>query len=260
MRARGLAILFVIMMLTGCSRQQLIDRIVDKDMQRFAVTQMENIRAGQFDRVILANDRDERSRFNVYAAASRDAMLAAPGPFVVVSAIARRSLRGDRSAVITLQSGSGSHWLLGQISVHRIGTGYEVVGLTVRPTASDIRTTSNFELNQRGVAGYVFLTIMALCTAVSAYALYLIWHRRWLRRRWLWTLGSLLGFSGLGINWASGDVFLLFINICIPPFRAVRFDPLGPWMLSFGIPVVALIVIAKWRARETGTLEDPQPA
>lgn len=67
-----------------------------------------------------------------------------------------------------------------------------------------------------------------------------------LRYRWLWVFGSLFSFFGLRTNIAaSGDLFL-WGGINIPAIGIVGFAN-GDIILSAGVPVVALIVLAKTR-------------
>jgi hypothetical protein len=125
-----------------------------------------------------------------------------------------------------------------------------LAGLYVNPMRADPAKENDFSIGRRGPLGYAWLSAMALCVATCVWAAILIWRERWLKRRWLWTLGSLAGFGGFGLNWSSGGWAVLPMNISLLGAQAVKAGPYAPWILSFGLPIVAIIVIIRWYKRD----------
>ena len=95
------------------------------------------------------------------------------------------------------------------------------------------------------------LAVMVACVGTCLTAIVLIWRSRWLSRRWLWTLGSLFGFIGFGLNWSTGAWAILF-GASLLGAQATKAGPFAPWILSFFVPIVAIVVIVLWfRARKS---------
>ncbi|WP_415641671.1 hypothetical protein [Sphingomonas antarctica] len=58
-------------------------------------------------------------------------------------------------------------------------------------------------------------------------------------------MGSLIGVTSFSLNWTTGIWFFQPIFALLFAAGALR-PNYGPWNISFGVPVVAIIVIIKW--------------
>ena len=238
----------LLLALTGCSREAMIDRVVDAQTQRYAMATAQQLREGRFADIGAVVPPGKEAAFAASANRAKALLNFAPGKLVIISAFAKYSLtkHPTQNRVVVLQSGSGDRWAIIQLTMERHGDVDRLIGLNSGFSRVAVDTANGFDPAARGVPGYVFLTIMLVSFVVSISAIVVLWHRRWTSYRGLWTIGSLFGLAGCGMNWTTGDVSVLLINVSLPTFRAARAGLLAPWMLSFGIPVVAIIVLLRW--------------
>ena len=123
-----------------------------------------------------------------------------------------------------------------------------IAGRRLSRLAEHVRSLEGERLCHRqvGSARIHWLLLMFASVATCLMGVVLIWRGRWLKRRWLWTLGSLLGFASFGLNWSTGTWTMSFVNVSLLGATATRALPFGPWILTFGISVIAIIVIVRW--------------
>ena len=76
-----------------------------------------------------------------------------------------------------------------------------------------------------------------------------------MRRRWLWALVALITSPAMGLNWTTGqlthqlNLFLLFGG------AAMRGVAASPWIVTFGMPVGAIVAYFRFRAWQRSTVE-----
>ena len=85
-----------------------------------------------------------------------------------------------------------------------------------------------------------------LLTIVAA--LLRIWRSGRFRRRWLWTIGALFGFGTFALNWTTGQFDFQPLTFNLLGIGFLKNPVFAPWILKFGIPVVAIVALIKYRA------------
>jgi hypothetical protein len=76
-----------------------------------------------------------------------------------------------------------------------------------------------------------------------------------LRLKWLWIVGSLIGFVGFGINWTVPDDIILKFGFSILPIGVFRVPANGYIVVDALFPIVALLAILKVTAFEQSDAE-----
>ncbi|WP_374652202.1 hypothetical protein [Rhizorhabdus sp.] len=100
----------------------------------------------------------------------------------------------------------------------------------------------------------IFTSIFAVTAmAVSLTAIVAV-LRSDLRHKWLWVIGSLVGFIGPGINWTVPDDIALLFGVSIPPVMVFKLLAAGQWYVKTGFPIVAIVALARSRS---GSSEEP---
>lgn len=62
------------------------------------------------------------------------------------------------------------------------------------------------------------------------------------RRKWLWVIGSLIGFCALSINWTTGEMrFNPLAGYLLGAAVNSSFPGIGPWIITVSLPIVAII-------------------
>lgn len=89
------------------------------------------------------------------------------------------------------------------------------------------------------------LLAMIAAVAVTIVALVRIWRSGLFERRWLWTIGALIGITSLRMNWSTGVVSFQPLMIVLFSAGAFKQPIFAPWVLSVGLPVVAIIALLR---------------
>jgi hypothetical protein len=115
--------------------------------------------------------------------------------------------------------------------------------------------TNAFRLAGKSWAHLAFL-LFTLLTAVLILASLVTLARstggRW---RWAWALGSLFGFGQVVINWTTGQIGVSPLHVQLLGVQVVRTGPVGPWVVGWSLPLVAILVL--WRHRGRRNEQEP---
>lgn len=159
-----------------------------------------------------------------------------------------------RSAVMSHEYDYPGKVVLAQVSLQRPegAKAWIVDGAHIRTATIQELDALNFSLLGKSPAHYVFLTAMAASLALMLAALIKVARTKGLKRKWLWVIASLFCAIGFDINWFSGAVAWKanfgLINAGILSGGS-RFDP---WILSFCLPIGAILIL-------TGVWAKPRP-
>lgn len=98
----------------------------------------------------------------------------------------------------------------------------------------------------RGKTALHFAFLLATIASPIAMiaALVKVIRRKGLRRKWLWGLLSFVGLFSFAMNWSTGAVSINWLTVQIIGAGFVSAAPgLAPWMLTFTLPVGALLIL-----------------
>ncbi len=242
-------VLVAFLCFAACSQQGWIDRLASRQEQALVLKTVDQVRAGQIDQLARGAEPALRQQLPSYVKQVAPLLTHVHGDFQLQTVSSFTLVGGPTTKTFIVQGGSDDHWAIVRVVLQESSGEMRLVGLNVTPFDADPSKMDRFEFGRRGSLGYVLLAMMVACASTCVWATVLIWRRRWLKRRWLWTLGSLFGFAGFGLNWSTGSWAILFVNISLFGAQATKAGPYAPWLLSFGLPVIALIVIVRWYRR-----------
>lgn len=244
--------LFVVALLclAACTQQGWNDRLASRQEQAFVLKIADQLRAGQIDQLAQEAEPELRQQLPTYMKQVASMLVPVQGKFELQTVGSFTLNGGPTTKTFIVQGGSDNRWAVVRVVLRGPSNAMQLAGLYVTPFNADPSKLDDFEIGRRGALGYLWLVCMAAGVCTCVWATILIWRRNWLKRRWLWTLGSLFGFVGFGLNWSTGAWAIQFLNVSLLGAGAAKAGPYAPWLLSFGIPVVALIVIVRWYRHE----------
>lgn len=153
--------------------------------------------------------------------------------------------------------GAGKRWALVQIVIDTSTAANKVAGIQVFPSAQRASTVNDFSWAGKSPLHYGWIVMMAAAVVVSvAGVIVAIRSSLFRRRRWLWIAGCALSFVTFSLNWSTGEWTVLPVSFLLLGASAAQAGPFNPWVLSFAIPIVAIVVLFRaWRAQRavTGT-------
>ena len=169
-----------------------------------------------------------------------------PAPLEVTFSNANwTSSGGVRTTNAVYEINGGSSWALVQLTMETSGDQLSITSFYIQPTAGDPQKLNGFSLSNAGIGGWTMLLAMTAAVGVTIAALIRIWRSGMFRRRWLWTIGALVGFTIFRLDWSSGAWGFQPLYVQIFSAGAVKQPIYGPWILSVSIPIVAIIALFK---------------
>ena len=136
-------------------------------------------------------------------------------------------------------------WRLADIMMQSSGGQLNLIGFHLGRFPSDPKVATAFSLADAKPAGWMMLVAMAAAFGTTIAALVRIWRSGLFSRRWLWTIGTVIGVASVKLNWTTGEWAFQPLSIQFFSVSALKQPIYMPWVLGASLPVVALIVLIR---------------
>lgn len=169
------------------------------------------------------------------------------------------TFNGVRHTNLTYEFHSPSGWVLASVAMVDTAGTWLVEGFSARPLARSLEEDSAFTLAGKSPRHYLWLVLTALSAALTFGTAIFLATRRAMPKRWRWVLLSLVGVGSFTLNWTTGAIGVQLLNVQLFGAGFVRLGSAMPWIITFAIPVGALIGIdhyRRWRARRAVAGDD----
>jgi len=133
-----------------------------------------------------------------------------------------------------------------RIPLERRARGFVVMGLSFESLPRSVQELNAFTLRARTWHHYLILTC-ALASLLLCVGSAVLVARTQMPRRWLWAFTAIVGLGKIGINWTSGELFVYLPTLQLLGASYLRPGTVGPWIVSFSLPVGALWAL--WHRR-----------
>lgn len=122
-----------------------------------------------------------------------------------------------------------------------------VLGFHLNPLPAPLGQINALTLAGKGPLHALFIALALTSLSTCLYAFVRCLRSKGLRRKWLWALFTLTGCGMVALDWTSGEINVQPLFVSLFCAGLVRSGPVAPWVLSFSLPVGALIFL--WRQR-----------
>lgn len=118
--------------------------------------------------------------------------------------------------------------------------GFAVYNFNFAPYPDSLRLANEFKFEGKGIAHYFFfgLSILIPLFILTSLAFSI---KTPLKRKWLWIIFILMGFMSFNFNWTTGVLDLNPMNFKLFGAGVKKSSMVGPWTLSFAIPLGAIM-------------------
>lgn len=233
-------------LLVACSQQQMLDKISTPQERSLAESAITDVVRG--DTASLA--RKMPSELGLQLPAAMNEMRS----YLPAATISRVQLvdasfvtSGIRRAQLTYQLSGKAKFSLAQVIIVTSGENLILESIFISPLKGPVGDLNRFDLAGKSAAQYGTLGAALVAFALTVGALFKVWRSGLFDRRWLWTVGSLVGLTTLKINWVTGDWMFQPLSFQLFSASAMRQGVLAPWLVGVSIPLVAMIVLARRR-------------
>ncbi len=261
---RLLAALLLVTASVGCGIPGSTDAFDATPEAKFLRTTVERLAARDFltiESLIDARIGNAAPRADLERAADE----LPSGPIVGVQPVdwhVNFSTSGPRTAVVAAEySYPASKWVLATATLIGEPEDLRIVGLHVQRLPAPLATIYSFGLHGKSPLHFAFLLLATASAGLSLFAFVRCLWARDLRLKWLWAPLILVGACKFSIQWASGEVSTSLLSLGVPSAMLQRNGLVGPWILSFGVPVAAVVFLSRRRAipRKAHEAQDAEP-
>ncbi|HEX8839029.1 MAG TPA: hypothetical protein VF750_01015 [Sphingomicrobium sp.] len=149
----------------------------------------------------------------------------------------------ERTAHAVYEVEGNPGWALVAVSSHSIGGRVWLTSFYVKSTPTSPKAVNPFSLAEAGYAQWGMIVAMLVALGITIAAVVRIWRSGLFRRRWLWTIGALIGVATVRLNWSSGAFAFQPLSFQLFSASATKVPIFAPWVLSVSLPVVALVAL-----------------
>jgi hypothetical protein len=237
----------MLMLVSACSLQQWNEKLSTPQDRALAVHAIEAFRSGNLDIVSRSIEPEllVQTRGQLLAAQK---VMSAPGRPELLT-VNQSSFTSDgkteETRALNYQYGGGHKWVFVQIVLQETDKGPLIIGWHATPSPIKPTSVGDFSFQGKGLLNYVWILAMMASTATIVAALVLLARSKGIKRRWLWAVGSLFGFCQFTLDWSGGAWAVRPVYFALFASGFVRASPVDPWILSFSLPIVAIIFLIR---------------
>jgi hypothetical protein len=250
----------MLMLLSACSAQQWIERLSTPPERDMALRALEAVRSGNIASLRTMSETQLMDELTPEVAAKMRSMFAPGKPaLLTVSQNSMTAFGGETKTYKSFlyEMGSGNRWAIAVISLQPVGDKTWIAGIQVIPFDHSPVTANALTLEGKGAIQYAWLAAMVVAVLISLIAFVMILLTRGLRLKWLWAIGSLVSFVSFPLNWTTGETGFSPISFLLLGAGGFQASPLAPWIMTFAIPIVALVFLALKTLGHFEPHEDP---
>lgn len=235
------------LLLASCSQQQFNDTLASPADKALAVRFIGALQSGQIEAVKGETEPQLYAQTLAMAPRIKAAVPAATNYALVTVGSETNSVNGVSQTLKALnyELGSGNRWAVMQIVVKAAPAGPQVLGWHAVPFDHQPTSSGAFTFEGKGALHYLWLVAMMLSTGTILAATVMIARSKGLRRRALWAIGTLVGLGQFTLNWSTGAWAVRPLGFFLLGSAALKPSPFDAWMLSFSLPVVAVIFLVR---------------
>lgn len=247
-RLSRLVVALACLVAAGCSRQALLERVSSPEDRALGAQIIQAIQTGDGGVITAGLDPDLREKIPPLYPAMR--ALTPAGSAAKVTLIDARftevtSVGGGaaRDSLLTYGVDGASRHVMVRIAIRRQGPTAMITGLYIHPMAMPAGQANALTLKGKSAVQLLFLALAILSPVTIVAGLIALFATKGIRRKWLWTIGCLLGVGQFAVDWTSGAVSFQPLYVQLFGGFAIKPGMLEPWRVGFGVPIVALIIL-----------------
>jgi len=235
-------LVLLLVLLAGCDQANLMREMTAPEDESAAINYVDLLRQNKVDQIEKDLDHSLEDAGTQSMLASMAGLFPNQQP-VSVKVVGMQGFRdGAFSSVnITLEYEFPEKWLLANVVTKRGSGSVTITGFHVYEISDSLEHRNRFTLADMSVGKFTTLLFAVVAVVLSLYA-FVVCIRTNLKRKWLWSIVSLLGVGQLSINWITGEARINALAFHLPPGGATA-TPYGPWVVYVSLPVGAILFL-----------------
>lgn len=249
MKLKKLLLVLALALSCSCSPSTTIDMFVDESKAEIARTYTQRVIDGDLTALIAKLDPSLQSDEVMAQLETLHSHFPHETPEeVTLVGYQENHSNGGVFYNVTYQFAYGSKWLLVNAAWKESANDSRLIrGLNVRVLPDSLQVINAFTFKQAGLWHYLIFAAAILMPAITLFSLVVCIRTKFPRRKWLWIIFILVGFTQLTINWTTGHVGFSPLSFQLFSASAMASGPYAPWVVSISFPLGAVMF---WRKRK----------
>lgn len=245
----------LILSLVGCTGDRLLQRLVPPDADDFARSVIGSWHSGDVAALLGVGSGELTGSEGVEGAIAESSRRFPGGMIEEVELIgANVHIGSDRTIRdLTYEVRTEEGVVLVAMRVSETRAGRFLDGMQMEQVDASVRDLHAFQLRGKSAVHHAML-ILAVVVFLFCVAVAVRIARTPMPRRWLWVVVALVGVGTTTLDWTTGETQFRLLSLQLFGVGVQRLGMLGPWYLSVGVPVGALLALVR-RRRVLAALE-----
>jgi len=233
------------LLIAACSQQALIDKLTPHPAAEIARSVLEQVRQGDMEPVKSKLDEKLRQdpgidaklkELNGYFPAGSPRSMKLVGTNTL-------AVNGSSRYDLTYEYEFADGWVLGNVVLVGADDAMRLEGMHVQRMSQSLEQANAFTLSGKRATHWIMLVFCIVIPVFCLYAFVLCLRTPIARRKWLWAIGTLIGFATLRFNWTTGAFGFQLLSIQL--FGASSFsNAYSPTILGVSLPLGAIWFLA----------------
>lgn len=243
------AIVVFALILSACNSRDMVERFVPKEDKAFAIHVFEQVQQRHFAEVEPLLD-PSISHEGLDATLTKVADIFGNEKAIDVHAIGANSFWTSRvkRVNLTLEYQFPHRWVVAAITLRTQDGKTVVEAFNVVPTRDSQENLNRFTFRGKSATQYAYLLLAFLVPAFIVFTLYVLWRTPVARRKWLWFIFVAFGICTMSVNWTTGETGIRLLRAQLLGFGFDNFSPYAPVLVSWAIPVGAIVFLLRRRS------------
>lgn len=255
-RLAGCLIAAVGLLTAGCSRQSMIEKVTSAEDRALGQKMVAALQSGDDAYVTGQLRGDLRAGAPEVLPQMRQLLPSGPGAAVRLvdgSSAASASTGGAsvKQTRLSYEIDQGERHAVVEVEIVHEGGRTAVTQFHASPLKRPLDQPPPFALTGKSPLQYLVLALAVLAPITCLWAFIAALRTPALKFRWLWAIGSLIGVASVSVSWTTGA--LAFRPIYLMLLGAGVTGQGGDWIISVGVPVIALTFLLYERKRTPAT-------
>ena len=138
-----------------------------------------------------------------------------------------------------------SGWIIANVATRRNESSVYVNGFSGQSYENSPIEMASFSMSDRYVYQYLWLIVPLLIIPTCLVCSVIVWRTAGMKRRRVWALAAFLCAPIIALNWSTGAVDIRPISVLVLGFAVSKASPVSPWIFSIGLPVGAMVAMAR---------------
>ena len=141
---------------------------------------------------------------------------------------------------------SDNLWMYYKIQLTEKENDFVIQSFLIQSEDQSLGKINEFSLNKKSFIHFLWLNILIIVVLFILITL-IFAIKTPVKKKWLWIIFILTGFVSFSLNWTTGEIIIQIFNFKILGASIVRSGIIGPWIVSFSIPIGAIVFWIKRR-------------